>query len=222
MKWSILSRATTVLVCLLVSAGIADAQSQITGQVRDESGAVLPGVTVEAASPVLIERVRNAVTDAQGRYSILDLRPGTYRVTFALVGFTTVVRDAIELPANFVSTINLDMKVGTLEETITVSGQAPLVDVTQAARTQVITRDVLDTLPTSRNVQSIGVLVPGVRMGNPDIGGSQQMEQTRPRVHGIAAAHTTNYVDGHATLTARRFRRRRPTSTTRSTQRSRS
>lgn len=196
MARQILTSALMGVVCLLGAARVGSAQSQMTGHVRDESGAVLPGVTVEAASPVLIEKARSAITDAQGRYSILDLRPGAYRVTFSLVGFTTVVRDAIELPANFVSTINIEMKVGTLEETITVSGQTPLVDVTQAARTQVITRDVLDTLPTSRNVQSIGILVPGVRMGNPDIGGSQQMEQTRPRVHGIAAAHTTNYVDG--------------------------
>ena len=125
----------------------AAAQSQFTGQVRDESGGVLPGVTVEASSPALIEKAKSGITNAQGRYLILDLRPGTYKVTFALVGFATVVRDGIELPANFVSTINAELKVGALEETITVSGQTPLVDVTQAARTQVITRQIIDTLP---------------------------------------------------------------------------
>jgi hypothetical protein len=151
---------------------------------------------VEAASPALIEKSKTVVTDSNGRYTIVDLRQGTYRITFTLTGFSTVVRDAIELPANLALTINADMKLGALEETITVSGQTPLVDVTQAARTQVITRDLIDTLPTTRNLQSIGQLVPGVRMGNPDIGGTQQTEQTRPRVHGIAANNTVNYVDG--------------------------
>src|SRR5947207_2349230 len=135
------------LVCLLWLPAIVAAQSQITGQVKDESGAVLPGVTVEAASPVLIEKVKTVVSDDQGRYTIVDLRPGTYKVTFTLTGFSTVVRESVELPSNFVATINADMKVGSLEETVTVTGQTPLVDVTQAARTQVLSRDVIDTLP---------------------------------------------------------------------------
>jgi hypothetical protein len=185
-----------LVVCLVALPGVVAAQSQFTGQVKDESGAVLPGVTVEAASPSLIEKSKLSVTDSNGRYTILDLRQGTYKITFTLTGFATVVRDGVELAANFVSTINADMKVGALEETITVSGQTPLVDVTQASRTQVITRDIMDTLPTTRNIQSIGNLVPGVRMGNPDIGGTQQTEQTRPRVHGIAANNTVNYIDG--------------------------
>src|SRR5213080_3827366 len=185
-----------VVVCLIALPTLAAAQSQFTGQVKDESGGVLPGVTVEAASPALIEKSKSVVTDSNGRYTIVDLRQGTYKITFSLAGFSTVVRDGVELPANFVSTINAEMKVGALEETITVSGQTRLVDVTQASRTQVITRDIMDALPTSRNIQSIGNLVPGVRMGNPDIGGTQQTEQTRPRVHGIAANNTVNYIDG--------------------------
>ena len=184
------------VVCVCAWPGHAGAQSQLNGQVKDESGGVLPGVTVEAASPALIEKSKSAVTDSNGRYTIVDLRQGTYKITFTLTGFSSVVREGVELPANFVSTINADMKVGALEETITVSGQTPLVDVTQAARTQVITRDIMDTLPTTRNIQSIGNLVPGVRMGNPDVGGTQQTEQTRPRVHGIAANNTVNYIDG--------------------------
>ena len=102
----------------------SSAQSQFTGQVRDESGAILPGVTVEAASPVLIEKAKTAVTDVQGRYSIVDLRPGTYKITFTLTGFSTILREGVELPSNFVATINADMKVGTLEETVTVIGPA--------------------------------------------------------------------------------------------------
>ena len=196
MARNVVTRSVFLLVCLIALSSAAQAQSQFTGIVKDESGAVLPGVTVEAASPALIEKSKTVVTDSNGRYTIVDLRQGTYRITFMLTGFSTVVRDGIELPANLALTINADMKLGALEETITVSGQTPLVDVTQAARTQVITRDLIDTLPTTRNLQSIGQLVPGVRMGNPDIGGTQQTEQTRPRVHGIAANNTVNYVDG--------------------------
>jgi hypothetical protein len=157
---------------------------------------VLPGVTVEATSPVLIEKVRSNVTDEQGRYRIVDLRPGTYRLTFALTGFATVVRDGVELPGNFTATINVDLKVGALEETLTVSGAAPVVDVQQVSRTQVVTREIMDTLPTTRNVLSVGILVPGVRFNRPDIGGSFQMEQPYPRVHGVNNRENSQFVDG--------------------------
>src|SRR4029450_8711078 len=103
--------------CVLALPGVVVAQRQFTGQVRDESGAVLPGVSVEAATPVLIEKTKTAVTDDQGRYTIIDLRPGTYTVTFTLSGFSKIVRDGVELPANFVATVNAELKVGALEET---------------------------------------------------------------------------------------------------------
>src|SRR5688500_4787898 len=163
---------------------LAYAQAQIVGAVRDESGGVLPGVTVEAASPAIIEKVRTAVTDDQGRYRIEALRPGIYKLTFSLTGFSTVVREKIEVPSEVVITVNADMKVGALEETITVSGETPQVDVQQASRTQVISRDVIDTLPVSRNVMSLGVLSPGVRQGTPDVGGSRMTEPAGLRAHG--------------------------------------
>src|SRR5688572_13062285 len=184
------------VVSMLLLPAIASAQSQINGVVRDESGGVLPGATVEASSPVLIEKVRTAVSDDQGRYNIIDLRPGVYRVTFTLTGFNTVVRDALEVPGGVAVTVNADLKVGALEETITVSGQTPLVDVTQATRTQVLTRDLIDALPSTRNIMSVGMMVPGIRLGTPDVGGSRQMEQTNPRGHGIAAKHTVQHIDG--------------------------
>ena len=112
---------------LLPSA--AYAQAAITGVVRDASGGVLPGATVEAASPVLIEKVRSVVTDASGQYRIVDLRPGTYSVTVVLPGFTTLKREGIELSGNFVATVNADLRVGALEETVTVTGESPIVDV---------------------------------------------------------------------------------------------
>ena len=188
--------ALVLLVCLVSLPLVASAQSQFTGQVKDESGGVLPGVTVEASSPVLIEKTKTAITDDQGRYTIIDLRQGTYQIAFSLTGFATIVRDAVELPGDFTATINADMKVGALEETITVSGQTPLVDVSQAARTQVLTRDIIDALPSTRNLHSVGNFVPGVRMGTPDIGGSRTMEQTSPRMHGLRTNNTVIAVDG--------------------------
>src|SRR3989441_5335882 len=101
----------------------------IAGVVRDTSGAVMPGVTVEAASPALIEKVRVVVTDGQGLYKIVDLRPGVYTVTFALTGFNTFRREGVELTTGFTATVNADLKVGAVEETVTVTGASPVVDV---------------------------------------------------------------------------------------------
>src|SRR5471030_2483462 len=117
-----------VVGCLALPA-TARAQSAFAGVVKDATGAVLPGVTVEAASPALIEKVRSVTTDASGAYRIENLRPGTYTITFSLPGFSAVKREGIELPSNFTSNINGDLKVGAMEETVTVSGQSPVVDV---------------------------------------------------------------------------------------------
>src|SRR5580765_1750516 len=182
--------------CLLFVPATARAQSAFSGVVRDASGAVLPGVNVEASSPVLIERVRSVVTDGEGRYTIVDLRPGTYKLTFTLTGFSTVIRDAVELPGNTTVPINVDLKVGALEESVTVSGQSPLVDIQNAQRTQVLERDVIDALPTTRNMQSVGAIIPGVKISRPDVGGSQGMEQTYMRTHGADDRHTNIQVDG--------------------------
>jgi hypothetical protein len=184
------------LGCLLLLPLVAAAQSSIVGLVRDESGGVLPGVSVEAASPVLIEKVRAGVTDEQGRYRLVDLRPGTYRVTFSLTGFSTVVRDAVDLPGNFTATVNADLKVGSLQESVTVSGAAPVVDVQQASRTQVVTRDLVDNLPTTRNVMTVGMLVPGIRMSSPDVGGSRSQVQTAMQSHGVNERNVTQLLDG--------------------------
>ena len=192
-------RVASLLAVALLLPVLVHAQSQFTGQVRDESGGVLPGVLVEASSPALIEKSKTAITDEQGRYTIVDLRPGVYRVTFTLTGFSTIVRPEVELPSNFVATINADMKLGSLAETITVSGQAPMVDVTQASRTDVVTRDMLDVLPTTRHVFSVSNMLPGIRFATPDIGGSRQMEQTAPRGHGVNGAQAQEAVDGMST-----------------------
>src|SRR4030095_2856413 len=124
-----LARGVLVVACVGVLSTTAYAQSSsITGVVRDTSGAVLPGVTGEAASPELIEKVRSAVSDGTGTYRIIDLRPGTYSVTFTLTGFSTVKREGLVLPADFVSTVNAELAVGALQETVVVAGESPIVD----------------------------------------------------------------------------------------------
>jgi hypothetical protein len=184
------------LAFLLSLPAAARAQSAFSGVIRDPSGAVLPGVTIEASSPVLIERVRSVVTDGEGRYTIVDLRPGTYKLTFSLAGFATIVRENLELPGNTTVPINVELKVGALEESLTVSGQTPLVDVQNAQRTQVLERAVLDALPTTRNMQTVGAPVPGIKLSRPDVGGSQGMEQAYMRTHGADDRHTSMQVDG--------------------------
>src|SRR6185436_11104370 len=120
-------RIAVAMAVVLLPITAFGQESSIAGIVKDASGAVLPGVTVEAASPVLIEKVRTVVTNGEGRYSIVNLRPGTYVVSFTLGGFSTVRRDNLDLPGGFTATVNAEMKVGALEETITVSGEAPIV-----------------------------------------------------------------------------------------------
>ena len=123
-----------VTIGVVLTTAVAHAQSSgIAGIVRDSSGAVLPGVTVEASSPALIEKTRSVSTDAQGRYNIVDLRPGTYSVVFTLPGFTTVRREEILLSAAFTANVNAELKVGSLEETVTVTGESPIVDKTSSS-----------------------------------------------------------------------------------------
>ena len=185
---------TNVLLVLLPAA--ARAQSVFTGTVKDTSGAVLPGVTVEAASPVLIEKVKNTITDENGQYRIVDLRPGTYTITFTLPGFNTITRTGVELQSNFVSTINAELTVGTLQESVTVSGASPVVDVQSNVKQQVLSREVLDAVPTAKTIQGIGQLVLGVTLNSPDVGGSRAMQQTYFAIRGTGGAQSVVLVDG--------------------------
>ncbi len=163
-------RSAVALFVVLLLPAAAYAQAAITGVVKDASGAVLPGVTVEASSAVLIEKTRSVVTDPTGQYRIVDLRPGTYVVTFTLQGFSVVKREGIELSGDFVATVNGDLRVGNLEETITVTGESPIVDV-QSARVQtIVDKDVLTAIPSSRSANGIQALVAGMS-ANGDAGG---------------------------------------------------
>ena len=164
--------AVFVLVSLVAGHGLTApnvfaqgaTQASITGLVRDTSGAVLPGVTVEAASDVLIEKTRVGVTDSTGRYRIVSLPPGVYVVTFTLTGFRTVRREGIELAGSFAATVNEDLQVGAVAESITVTGETPVVDVQSAQRQQVLKADVMASIPASRSYEMLAALVPGIQL----------------------------------------------------------
>lgn len=152
----------SILFCLAMMPSAASAQASISGTVRDTSGAVLPGVTVEASSSALIEGVRAIVTDAAGQYRLVDLRPGVYIVTFTLPGFSTFRREGIELPDNFIATINAEMRIGSLEETIIVTGESPIVDVQSVRRITVLGGETLRELPVARTYGSLLQMNPTV------------------------------------------------------------
>jgi hypothetical protein len=185
-----LIRQVAFLAVLALLPRLALAQglgaASIAGVVKDASGAVLPGVTVEAASPVLIEKVRTTVTDTEGRYQLAELRPGTYSLTFTLAGFTTFKRDGLQLTPNFALTINADLKVGELTETITVTGESPLVDTRSVSKAQVISQETLSALPTAKSVGSMLAFVPGAvsPANGVDSGGSKGEQSVRISVFG--------------------------------------
>src|SRR5262245_21296412 len=149
-----------VLAGLLAAAPSAFAQASITGTVRDTSGAVLPRVTVEASSPALIEKVRSATTDGSGQFRIVDLRAGVYTVTFSLPGFTTGKREGVALEGTFTATITTELRVGELTETITVTGESPIVDVQNVRRQMVLDNDMISAIPSSRSYNNLIQLIP--------------------------------------------------------------
>jgi hypothetical protein len=184
------------LALLLALPPPAHAQSAIAGVVKDTSGAVLPGVTVEISSEVLIERTRSVSTDGDGQYKIIDLRPGGYVVTFSLEGFQTSRREGLELPANFTATVNGELRVGSLQETVTVSGLSPVVDVQNTAKSLSLPRQTLDAIPTGRTLQSFAGIIPGINMNAPDVGGSRSMQQTTMSSHGMPSVQAVVQLDG--------------------------
>ena len=191
----------TVLAWVAVAAWlalprVAQAQSAIRGQVTDTTGAVMPGVTVETSSPSLIGGSRAAVTDGQGRYTIEQLVPGTYKVTFTLEGFSSLVREGIELVTNFTAPLNVQLRIGSLEESITVTGASPVVDTARTVNQTVMSREVLDAVPTGRGYAQSGVLVPGIVVSAPDVGGTTMMHQKYLTIHGSIAGQSNLWIDG--------------------------
>jgi len=195
-------RCAVVLVWTALLPSLAFAQASITGVVKDTSGAVLPGVTVEAASPVLIEKAREAVTDTSGRFQIVDLRPGTYTVTFSLAGFNTVKREGVAVSGSAAVTVDSELRVGSLEETITVTGESPLVDVSSTTQQRVLSSDIIDALPSARNYFGLARMIPGTTGGGNDVGGSlvQDVGQSVV-VHGSRNVDQRVTVNGVSTMT---------------------
>lgn len=176
------------------------ATGAIAGTVRDASGAVLPGVTVEAASPALIEKVRTVVTDAQGEYRIVELRPGAYTVTFTLPGFNTVKREGLELTSSFTATVNAELRVGGVEETITVTGETPVVDLSSARQSTTVARETLEAIPTTKRLGQYAAIIPGATYQNSsqqDVGGTAGEGGTFA-VHGQRVGDQSTNVDGQA------------------------
>ena len=165
-----LKRTLFVLSWLVILPASAYAQVALAGVVKDSSGGVLPGVTVEASSPSLIEKTRSAVTDATGQYRIPDLTPGVYTLKFTLAGFATINREGLELTGGGVTTINADMRVGAVSETITVTGETPVVDIQTSTRRQVVlTSAVIEAIPTSRGYGNVLATVPGIQATGLDV-----------------------------------------------------
>jgi hypothetical protein len=183
------------IACFVLVPAAVYAQASIAGVARDASGGVLPGVTVEAASPALIEKVRSVVTDGSGQYKVVDLRPGTYSVTFTLPGFSTVKREGIDLAGSFTASVNADLRVGALEETITVTGEAPVVDVQSVTQQRVLDKEILDTIPVGRNQHNVANLIPGM-VGPLDYGGTNNLNLNTLSVHGSRANDQRVMVDG--------------------------
>ena len=182
-----------VFACLSLVPSLASAQgSSIGGTVGDTTGGVLPGVTVEARSPTIIEQVRTAVTDGAGQYLIVALEPGTYTVTYTLPGFSTLVREGIELNIGFTATIDVQLSVGDVAETVTVTGDSPVVDIQNVQQRAIMDREVIDTIPTGKSITSYGLLVPGMvgssdSWGTPltqDQGGMSAQSLQRMSIHG--------------------------------------
>jgi hypothetical protein len=191
------------LVSLLIPSA-AFAQASITGVVRDPSGAVLPGVTVEASSPALIEKARSVVTDGGGQYRIVTLPPGIYAVTFTMSGFSSVRREGIELRGTFTAAVDAELRVGSVTETVTVTAETPLVDVQSATQQRVLGSEVVDAIPTSRMPSSLVELIPGITvtqgagnwygLGAHDVGGSVG------DIVGIFAIHGGTFQDSRMTI----------------------
>ncbi len=186
----------TLALCNVASAQIG--VSGIAGAVRDPTGAVMPGVTVEAASPALIEKVRTVLTDEKGEYKIVNLVPGTYSVTFTLSGFNSIKREGIELTANFTATLNVELQVGALTETVTVSGDTPIVDVQNVPNNMIVTTEVLTSVPLAKTTQTILAMMPSVVRGPTaqDVGGNLGEFSAHGAVHGAKASDEGLLLDG--------------------------
>ncbi|HVC92062.1 MAG TPA: TonB-dependent receptor [Pirellulales bacterium] len=191
----------TLMLLFLSALGFAvssyaQTTSGIAGVATDSSGAVMPGVTVEIASPAMIEGSRTTATDANGQYKFIDLGPGVYSVTFTKPGFQTVRREGIALNASFTATVSATLPVGATATSVTVTEAAPIVDVQNSVAESVLTREQLSTIPTGKDPFAEGQILPGVTTSTPDVGGTMGMQQPTLQVHGSNGDDMVVFVDG--------------------------
>ena len=185
--WRVLGGAALV-ACLDGDAHAQMSTGAITGTVTDNSGGVLPGVSVSLSGARLIGGAQSVVTDPTGLYRFDRLPPGSYNVRFEIAGFKTIDRRAISLDAAFTATLNVQMSLGELAETITVRGESPTVDTTSTLQQTVMSQDVLERIPSGRDPWSLSKLVPGVQVAKFDVGGTQSIQQSNMSVHGSRSA----------------------------------
>jgi len=201
LKQRVILFALATLVPVAVYAQAVTGAS-IAGTVKDSSGAVLPAVTVEAASSALIEKVRTAVTDSTGQYKIENLRPCTYTVTFTLSGFNTVKREGVVLEGSFVAAVNADLSLGNVSETVTVTGETPIVNVQSSQKQRVFSQEVIEAIPAGRSHINEIVLIPGIQAAQPgrgglqDVGGTNNLQNTTFSIHGSRTFDTRLQFDG--------------------------
>lgn len=186
-------------VLLLVPATAAAQNVGIAGRVTDTTGGVLPGVTVEASSPALIEQARTVISDGQGLYTIIDLRPGEYTVTFSIPGFSTVVREGLTLSGAMIATVNAELRVGGVEESITVTGESPDVDIRNVVQQEVLDTEIREALPTGRSQLHMSELIPSVTVTitgrNHDVGGTN-INRGSSQTHGSLPGDYSMQFDG--------------------------
>ena len=199
-------RGAVLLFMVLALCRDISAQSlgTIAGSAKDPSGAVLPGVTVEASSPALIEKVRTATTDSAGLYRIVNLPPGTYAVTFTLSGFNTSRREGVQVSPGFTATIDGALRLGNIQETVTVTGESPVVDVQNVKVQTTVSKDVLAAIPTARTAQGLQSLIPGLsslsQTGRGDVGGAGGTHGgDTGAIHGTHAGDSRSMNDGMTT-----------------------
>ncbi len=195
MRIGVRSMPAALVILLFCMVPAAFAQSSIAGTVTDASGGRLPGVTVEARSPALIEGVRSAISDGSGQYRIIDLRPGMYDVSFVLPGFTLVKREGIRLESNFTAQIDAQLQISGVQESVVVTGASPVVDVQTATRREVMTSDVVELLPTGRTYITIAKVMPALDGARDDVGGSNASDTIRG-VRAYGGGGEALYVDG--------------------------
>src|SRR5262245_46257835 len=191
-----------ILFLLLVPTwAVAQGLGTVAGVVRDASGAVLPGVTVEVASPALIEKTRMALSNESGQYTIISLPPGIYTVTFTLPGFSATKREGIQMLANFTAKVDAEMKVGGVSETVDVTAETPLVDTQSSAVARAVTKEIIRMVPTGGTMYQLASMMVGVQMTGGaavvDVGGSTGSPvQAQLQAHGSAAGDEVQMIDG--------------------------